>query len=115
MTKTLGLFLQDGTTPATATDFGGVPPGTTTPSRQLVLMNTGDEPISNLAGRIEQASTADGEYRVTVGSTALSGAEQPLAALFDVGDTLNITESWNTPPGVTSTTPDTAVLVFLFD
>jgi len=113
--KILTLFLEDGVTPAPATDFGSVPPGTTAPSRQLVLKNTGDEPISNLAGLIEQASTADGEYHVTVGSTNLNAVEQSLVAVFAVGDSLSVTERWTTPENVLVTGPDTATLVFVYD
>ena len=113
--KTLALFLPDGTTPAPTTNFGPVRPGTTSPSRQLLLVNTGDEPIPNLLARIEQGSTTDGEYRVTVGSTNLTDANQLLAAVFEVGASLNVTESWSTPAGLTTTGPDTGTLVFLYD
>lgn len=113
--KSLALFLPDGVTPAPATDFGSVPPGSTTPGRQLLLKNTGDEPISNLGGLIEQTSLADGQYRVTVGSTNLTAIEQALAPVFEVGASLAVSESWSTPANVTMTGPDTATLVFLYD
>ena len=115
MTKLLALLLPDGTTTAPATDFGSVPPGTTTASRSLLLKNTGDEAIPSIRGHIDQTSTADGAYLVTVGSTALTGtAQELLSASLDPGATLSVSERWTVPGGV-SATVDTGTLVFDYE
>ncbi|GGR34143.1 hypothetical protein [Deinococcus ruber] len=116
MSKAIALYLPDGTTPAPATDFGSVPPGTTAASRQLLVKNTGTEAIPSLRMFIEQTSTADGEYHVTVGGLTLTGtAQEVLSSPLAAGATLSVTEYWSTPAGLGVTGPDTANLVCQFD
>ncbi|PIH00270.1 hypothetical protein [Deinococcus sp. UR1] len=104
--KQLQLRLPDGT-PAPATDFGSVPPGTSTPTRELRLVNTGDEPITNVEALVVNDSLADGEYRVSLNGVALTGEWQPvLAEALAPGAFLTVQESWTTPVGVTTTGAD---------
>lgn len=115
MTKTLALFLSDGTTIAPATDFGSVNPGTTAASRSLILKNTGTEAIPSIRARVEQTTAADGEYKVTAASKLLTAVNQELlTAALAVGATLAISESWTTPAGVTGAV-DTGTLVIDYD
>lgn len=106
--KQLSLLLPDGT-PAPATDFGSVPPGTAAPSRQLLLRNTGDEPLTGIRARVENASTENGEYTVTVQATVLTGDWTPLPDLAP-GEDLLVLESWLTPPSLTVTGVDSGLL-----
>ena len=115
MTKTLVLYLADGVTTATATDFGSVNPGTTAASRNLILKNTGTEVIPSIRARVEQTSVADGEYKVTAASKSLTGVNQELLTVaLAVGGTLAISESWTTPVGVTGAV-DNGTLVIEYD
>lgn len=115
MTKTLALYLPDGVTVAPATDFGSVNPGVTTATRSLLLKNTGTEVIPSIRARIDQASTADGEYKVTANAKALNGANQELlTTALAVNATLAVTESWTTPAGAAGSN-DLGTLVFEYD
>ena len=115
MTKLLAIVLPDGTTTAPSTDFGSVPPGTTSASRSLLLKNTGTEAVPSIRALIEQASTGDGAYVVSIAGKALTGASQEvLTAPLAAGATLAITESWTTPAGVAGTV-DTGTLVINYD
>lgn len=115
MTKILSIVLQDGVTIAPATDFGSVPAGTTAASRSLLLKNTGTDPVPSIRALIEQTSTADGAYVVSIAGKALTGVSQELlTAPLAVGATLAITESWTTPAGVAGAV-DTGTLVINYD
>ncbi|GGL18247.1 hypothetical protein [Deinococcus radiotolerans] len=106
--KRLALLLLDDT-PAPATDFGSVPPGTAAPNRSLRLVNTGDETVSGIRVRVENESADNGEYRVTVQGTALTG---DWTALPDLAPTeaFLVLESWLTPAGVAETGVDHGLL-----
>ena len=115
MTKMLVLYLADGVTVQTPTDFGSVNPGTTAASRNLILKNTGTEAIPSIRARIEQTTVADGEYKVTAASKLLTAVNQELlTAALAVGATVAISESWTTPAGVSSAV-DTGTLVIDYD
>lgn len=115
MTKSLAFFSPDGSAPPSST-YGSVPPGTTSDSRTLILRNTGTEPIPSVRMWIEQASTADGEYRAVVGSHALTAIPQEMLSVpLPAGGSLEITEFVITPAGLSATGPDSATLVYEFD
>lgn len=104
--KQLQLRLPDGT-PAPATDFGSVPPGTSTPTRELRLVNTGDEPVTSVEALVVNDSLSDGEYRVSMSGVILTGEWQSiLSAPLAPGAFLAVQESWTTPSGVTTTGAD---------
>ncbi|WP_407538872.1 hypothetical protein Q0M94_11895 [Deinococcus radiomollis] len=113
--KQITIFAADGVTPAPAFDFGSVPPGTTAPSRQLVLKNTGTDPIPSIKGAIERASSANGTYTVTIGGVTLTTADtELLSAPLAVNGTIAVTEQWATPVGVASSAVEYGLLVFKF-
>lgn len=100
--KTLTLQLPDGS-PAPATDFGNVPPGTTTPARELRLVNTGDEAITGgIQMRVVQDDGVDGVYLVTANGVSLTDEWATVQAADLVpGAFILIEEAWQTPAGVT--------------
>lgn len=106
--KQLSLLLPDGA-PLPQTDFGSVPPGTAAPSRQFLLRNTGDEVVTGIAIRVENASTENGEYTATVQATTLTGDWTPLPDLAP-GEDLLVLESWITPAGIQVTGVDSGLL-----
>jgi hypothetical protein len=111
----LTLYAADGVTVAPAFDFGSVPPGATSASRQLVLKNTGTGPISSIKAAIERANTTNGTYTVTIGGVTLTAADtELLAAALAVNATIAVTEQWATPAGVTSNSVETGNLVFKY-
>lgn len=113
--KLLELLSPDGT-PAPSPNIGSVPPGTVSPSRAMILKNTGTEVIPSVRARVEQLSVADGEYHVTVGSLALTGINQEvLSAPLAAGDSVGVTEYASTPAGLSSTGPDSGDLIFEYD
>ncbi|MFC4636998.1 hypothetical protein [Deinococcus hohokamensis] len=112
--KALELQLPDGT-PAPATDFGNVRPGTTTASREVRLVNVGDEPITDVLNlRVVQNETVAGEYRVTTGGVALTGEWQDVLAAqggsLAPGAFVALQEAWHVPAGVTDIGADTGFL-----
>ncbi|MBZ9715485.1 hypothetical protein [Deinococcus multiflagellatus] len=113
--KRLELQQLDGT-PAPATDFGSVPPGTTTPTRQLRLVNTGDEPVPGLRLRVLQDGAVPGTYLVTANGLALGDAwTAPLAdAPLLPGQAVLISEAWTTPAGTTTTGADHGRLIISY-
>ena len=113
--KQLELLSPDGS-PVPSSNIGSVPPGSTTTSRAMILKNTGTEAITSVRARVEQASVADGEYHVTVGSLALTGANQEvLSAPLAAGNSVSVTEYASTPAGLSSTGPDSGDLIFEYD
>lgn len=113
--KALTLQAPDGS-PAPAGDFGSVPPGTTSVSRALQLLNTGDEAITSVRMYVQQASSGAGVYRVTANSLELTtNLQEVLSGPLNPGDSIGLLESVSTPPGVTVTGPDTATLVWEYD
>jgi len=64
--------------PLAGFDFGDVLPGTSSAPLAFRAANTGDTPHTRLLAWVEQASTADGEMRVSLGGVAVTGtAEAP--------------------------------------
>ncbi|MBZ9715270.1 hypothetical protein [Deinococcus multiflagellatus] len=113
--KQLELQQLDGTL-APATDFGSVPPGTTTASRQLRLVNTGDEPVPGLRLRVLQDGAVPGEYLVSANGVALTAQwTSPLGdELLAPGDSVLIVEAWTTPAGTTQTGADHGRLIISY-
>jgi hypothetical protein len=105
--KQLTLYAADGVTVAPAFDFGSVPPGATSASRQLVLKNTGTDPIPSIKCAIERSNTIGGVVMTAVDTELLS---VPLA----VNATITVTEQWSTPVGVTSSAVETGLLDFKY-
>lgn len=95
--KNLTLQLPDGT-PAPTTEFGNVPPGTTTVQRELRLVNTGDEPITgDISLRALQDNTIDGTYIASAGGISLSANWQVVATNLAVGASILVLEAWQVP------------------
>ena len=113
--RLLELLSPDGT-PAPSPNIGSVPPGTTSASRPMILKNTGTETVSSVRARVEQVSTLDGEYHVTIGSLALTGTNQEvLSGTLAVGASVAVTEYASTPAGLSNTGPDSGKLVIEYD
>jgi len=70
--KQLQLLDADGQ-PVSAFSFGEVAPGQMSAPKAVTLTNTGDEALTGLKVWIVQASSADGELRVTLNGTPVTG------------------------------------------
>ena len=105
--KQLTLQLPDGN-PAPATDFGNVPRGVTTPSRELHLVNTGTETITGgVEARVIQNGAADGTYQVTIVGVNLTDEWQLVHETdLPVGESLLVREAWHTPQAANVSGPD---------
>lgn len=105
--KQLALQLPDGN-PAPATDFGNVPRGVTTATRELRLVSTGTDIITGgIEARVLQGGAADGTYLVTIDAKPLTDTWQVVhAADLAAGAFLVVRESWSTPEDAEVTGPD---------
>ena len=70
--KQLQLLDADGQ-PVSTFSFGEVAPGQMSAPLAVTLKNTGDEALTGIRLWVEQASTTDGELRVTVNGTPITG------------------------------------------
>lgn len=70
--KQLQLLDADGN-PISAFSFGEVAPGQMSAPKAVTLKNTGDEALIGVKVWVEQASSADGELRVTLNGTPITG------------------------------------------
>ncbi|WP_155300964.1 hypothetical protein [Deinococcus kurensis] len=75
--KQLTIQGPDGA-PLTAYSFGEVPEGQLG-TLAIALRNTGDAPLTGVRAWIEQASTSDGELRVTLAGVAITGTTRETA------------------------------------
>ncbi len=108
----LDIQAPDGT-PLSGFNFGDVPQGTTSAPLALKLVNTGTVDHAQILCWIEQASTEDGEMRVTIGGIAITGtsrdAPTPLPGLA-VGASVPGEVTWYNPAGSKGLPVDTGVL-----
>ena len=100
--------------PLTGHDFGDVPPGTVSAALPFRIVNTGDVDVS-LAAWIEQASTEDGEMRVTVAGQLVTGTDTSTATAvgggpLEPGAFLTAEMSWRNPAGSVGVPVDSGVL-----
>ena len=115
MTKILEVRLADLVTAAPLTDFGSVGPGNTSTTSTLYLFNSGTDPIPSVRAHIEQASTADGVYFVTVGSIPLNiNPQEVLTQPLAPGASIPFTERWDTPQNAPGALENASVL-FVYD
>ena len=98
--------------PLTGHNFGDVTPGTVSPALAFRIANTGDVDVT-LAAWIEQASTDDGEMRVTVAGQLVTGSDADTAVSLGTlaaGATLAGEMSWRNPAGSVGVPVDSGVL-----
>lgn len=98
--------------PLTGHNFGDVPPGTVSAALAFRIVNTGDVDVS-LAAWIEQASTEDGEMRVTVAGQLVTGTDAETAVSLGSlasGATVAGEMSWRNPAGSVGVPVDSGVL-----
>lgn len=98
--------------PLTGHAFGDVAPGTTSAALAFRIANTGDVDVT-LAAWIEQASTDDGEMRVTVAGQLVTGSDADTAVSLGTlaaGATLAGEMSWRNPAGSVGVPVDSGVL-----
>lgn len=100
-------------TPLTGFNFGDVLPGTTSAPLALRLVNTGTVPHSAILAWIEQADTSDGEMRVTIGGTAITGTSRDAPTTLPglaVGASVAGEVTFYNPAGSEGVPVDTGVL-----
>jgi|GEM_PF-3239268 len=101
--KAMNLLATPGGAAAPTTDFGEVTPGSSSAPVTTYLTNTGDTIITTLRLWVEQDSTADGVYAVTVNGTPVTGTSEATATELNVnlapGEYVTVVEQWTIPPG----------------
>lgn len=100
--------------PLTGHNFGDVAPGTTSAALAFLIKNTGDVAVS-LSAWIEQASSADGEMRVTVAGQLITGTDAATATAIgsdplEPGVSLAAEMRWRNPAGSVGIPVDSGVL-----
>lgn len=100
--------------PLTGHDFGDVAPGTTSAALAFKIVNTGDVAVS-LSAWIEQASSTDGEMRVTVAGRLVTGSDAATATAIGSdslapGASLAAEMRWRNPAGSAGVPVDSGVL-----
>lgn len=110
----LKLELQTpGGAPLAPQDFGDVLPGTSTPPTPFRLVNTGDAPTAALTAWVEQASTEDGEFRVSMAGVLVTGTSPATATALPnlaPGEHLDGEGSWYLAAGARGVPYDTGTL-----
>lgn len=100
--------------PLTGHDFGDVAPGTTSAALSFRIVNTGDVAVT-LSAWTEQASTTDGEMRVTVAGQLVTGTDAATATAIGGGPlapgaSLAAEMRWRNPAGSVGVPVDSGVL-----
>lgn len=98
----------------TGHNFGDVATGTVSAALAFRIVNTGDVAVS-LSAWIEQASTTDGELRVTVAGQLITGTDAATATAIGSdplapGASLAAEMRWRNPAGSVGVPVDSGVL-----
>lgn len=108
----IDIQAPDGT-PLSGFDFGDVLAGTTSPPLSLKLVNTGTVPHAAILAWVEQASTSDGEMRVSIGGVPITGTSRAAPTTLPglaVGASVAGEVTWYNPAGNEGLPVDTGVL-----
>ncbi|WP_019585215.1 hypothetical protein [Deinococcus apachensis] len=99
--------------PLGSSNFGDVPPGTTSNPLPLKLVNTGTVAHARILCWIEQADTTDGAMRAVIGGVAITGTSRETATslpgLAPAGSVPGEV-TWYNPAGSPGLPVDTGVL-----
>lgn len=113
MPADLQFFEADGTTPASAPNWGVIRPGQTGAAKTVIVKNVGDAPATNPAISIATAGPLDLEQWITgtSGGSTFNLATPLTQASLTAAATLTLTLNLVVPSGAPlSTTPAVALL-----